>query len=168
MVNEKYFLWKLQEFLEELDDCLVYRKIIIREFCHSRGSDFNREVLEEHFDEIISYIDSHIWSHIMFGKDPTDISDLEDIEEMTIKFYYVLGILILHTGAILPDRVKNVILKKELDWFEAFESFREAIKNYVPGNPLMQEIRDNWEAMGASSTFVKGLSHFWLQHFNRY
>lgn len=107
-----------------------------------------KEILEEHLEELITYIEltpSRLAPTFPSNSDcPEYIRQMRIINEEIVVFYHVLGILILQTGAVLPDRVKNVILEKdylEANRFEGFEGFKKKIREYTSGHPL-EKIRD--------------------------
>jgi len=122
LTEEEKFLIFYNEFLGDLDELYSIRDSIVEGTCGIKYEDyhtlFTRELLEMHFDRLLNFSHSN--------------------EAEEIIYYNILAILIFETGSDFPEKVKHVILNKKLDWFYNYNAFRERVRNYIPGNPLIK------------------------------
>lgn len=147
MTDDETLVWELEELLVLLDELYYYREHIMFLVGGDRSTigGLTKEILEEHLDKIIDYIESTPSRACQSHRFPSNPNCFEYIRQMRIinddiiMFYHMLGILILQTGAVLPDRVKKAIIEK--DYLKGFEGFKKRIREYTPGHPL-EKIRD--------------------------
>jgi len=136
--EEEDFLILLDGFIDELDEEADRRQYI---YCicglEMFKDDLTQRVLERYLDKIVEQIEELRFEYYVDG--PYG----ECAERSTLRLYYVLAILIFETGSAFPDKVKNVILNKKLDWAEEAEGmnyFKQRIREHIPGTPLREEI----------------------------
>ncbi len=93
-------------------------------------------ILESHLDEIINYIEYHKHQQLKRYQTSNDkLKIREGIDLLYALAYQILAILILETGSILPDKVKNEVLRATIWDFDKRWGFSSAYieprKNYL-------------------------------------
>ena len=142
--EEEKFLIFLDEFIDELDEQSAVRQYIYR-ICglEMHKDDLTQRALERYLDEIVEEIEA-----LRFKFYYEDGPYGESAEEDILSWYYILAILIFETGSAFPDKVKDVILNKKLDWVEEVEGldyFKQRVREHIPGTPLRKEISKVWD-----------------------
>jgi len=97
-----------------------------------------QKALERYLDKIVKDIEA-----LRFKLYYEDGPYGEWAERDILEWYYILAILIFETGSAFPDKVKDEILLKKLDWVEEFwgmNYFRQRAREHIPGTPLREEI----------------------------
>ena len=145
MKEEEDFLILLEELMDELDEEYNARQYIYQicggEEFHPYKNILSQRVLERYLDEIIIRIEEMRVEY--YENDPYG----EIAEKDILGWYYILAILIFETGSAFPEKVKEVILNKKLNWAEhmGMEVFRQKVRKHVSGSPLkskMSELRE--------------------------
>jgi len=161
--EEEEFLILLDEFIDELDEDTAARQYLYRICGLEMYKDkLTQKALERYLDEIVKEIEA-----LKFKSYYEDGPYGESAEEDILEWYYILAILIFETGSAFPDKVKDVILNKKLDWAEEVECmnyFRQRVREHIPGSPLRKEILKASDKRGKDfKTFEEMLNNIFLR-----
>lgn len=136
--EEEEFLILLDELIDELDEEHLYRTHI-NDFCGLKyNNKLTQKALERSLDEIVEWIEA-LRFKLYFKGGPYG----KDAERELLRLYYVLAILIFKTGSAFPDKVKDEVLTKRIDWVEemgGLDYFRQKVREHIPGTPLRKDV----------------------------
>jgi hypothetical protein len=141
-------------FIKALDKNYLWEKWIVDEICGINFDDYfmgkkslTMRTLEDHIEDIIERLEK-MKANINKSDDPFFYGDyVTDIRDAAIG-YQILALLVLETGAFLPEKVKEEVLKsttwefdKEWKWAPNainirkfyLNEFRQKILNHGPG-----------------------------------